>query len=579
MNAISKKIVRRVIPGDSALPDDLHPILKRIYAARQVQCLQELDYSLKHLLPYHRLKGIDTAVDLLEQGLRQGQRMLIVADFDTDGATSCALAMRILKQMGANNISYIVPNRFEHGYGLSPEIIDEAAKYDPDLIITVDNGISSNIGVDHAHALNIKVLITDHHLPAAVLPDADAIVNPQQRGDEFPSKCLAGVGVIFYVLLALRARLRECHWFEDNDRPPPNLAHYLDLVALGSVADMVPLDRNNRIIVARGLARIQSGQGNPGIQALLRVAGKTPATITATDLGFAIAPRLNAAGRLSDMSVGIETLLSDDRETVLSHAKQLDALNRERRKIQAGMQEQALAVIDQTMVESTNGSPTGICWFNPEWHAGIVGLVAGKLKDHFHRPAIIFARERDKLIKGSARSVAGIHIRDVIECIATRNPGLIIRFGGHAMAAGLTVAEEKFEAFQSAFYRVVPEFCDADLLSPDLLTDGELPADMLTVEFAGLLQANGPWGQAFPEPCFDGKFNIINQRLVAGKHLKLALKMNDCAPIVDAIAFNIHDQARPEPLNPIRVAYRLAIDDYQGQKSLQLIIEQLEPCP
>ncbi len=576
MDTPPRKIVRRTI--GRVLSGDLHPVLKRIYAARHVRSEQELDYSLKRLLPYHRLKGIDAATTLLEQGLRRQERMLIAADFDADGATSCALAVRVLKKMGARHIDYIVPNRFEHGYGLTPAIVDVAARLDPDLIITVDNGISSNAGVDHAHELKIKVLITDHHLPGSVLPDADAIVNPQQHGDEFPSKCLAGVGVMFYVLSALRARLREQNWFEENNLTEPNLAHYLDLVALGSVADMVPLDRNNRILVSQGLRRIQSGQCNPGIQALLHIAGRNADAITVADLGFAIAPRLNAAGRLTDMSVGIDTLLSEEPETALALARQLDTLNRERKKIQAGMQEQALTAMSRILAASPGDLPAGICRFHPDWHAGVVGLVAGKLKDRFHRPAIAFAREQDNLIKGSARSVMGVHIRDVLSRIATGTPGLINSFGGHAMAAGLTIQEENLEAFQSAFYNVVGEFCDNADLCSDLLTDGELPEDVLTVEFANLLQESGPWGQSFPEPCFDGEFDIINQRLLDGNHIKFTLKKNETTPVVDAIAFNVTDPVQDQQFARIHAAYRLDINDFRSRKSLQLIIEQFAPC-
>jgi single-stranded-DNA-specific exonuclease len=594
----SRRIVRR-ISAAAELSDLPHPVLARLYAARAVQHPGELDLSLERLLPPGALKHMDTAVALLAESLRAGQRILIVADFDADGATSCALAVRALRSMGAHDVRYVVPNRFEYGYGLTPEIVAVAAQQRPDLLITVDNGISSVEGVRAAKALGMRVLITDHHLPGAELPAADAIVNPNQPGDDFPSKNLAGVGVIFYVMLALRAHLRTTGWFDEKNIPEPNLARLLDLVALGTVADVVPLDHNNRILVAQGLKRINAslplpagegrGEGqaaqdctsSPGIRALLEVAGRKPGQLTASDLGFVVAPRLNAAGRLTDMSLGIECLLTENEAAAFEMAKQLDTLNRERRNIEAGMQEQALEALDKLLLDGNPGSspgqalPHGLCLFDESWHQGVIGILASRIKDRVHRPVIAFAKANDDEIKGSARSVPGLHIRDALDAVAAHHPGLLNKFGGHAMAAGLSLPRAHFETFRTAFAEEVARHLGADDLTGKVLTDGELLADDMTMELAQSLRAGGPWGQGFPEPLFDGQFEVLGSRVVGEKHLRLTLRHLQGRSI-EAIAFN-RAALQPPPGSRVEAAYRLDINSYQGNQTLQLVIEYLIP--
>ena len=568
----SRRIVRR-ITTTAKLSADLHPVLARLYAARAVQSVGELDLSLERLLPPDALKHMDAAVALLEASLRAGQRILIVADFDTDGATSCALAVRALRTMGAHDVRYVVPNRFEYGYGLTPEIVAVAAQQQPDLLITVDNGISSVEGVRAAKALGMRVLITDHHLPGAELPAADAIVNPSQPGDNFPSKNLAGVGVIFYVILALRAQLRTSGWFTEKNIPEPNLARMLDLVALGTVADVVPLDHNNRILVAQGLKRINQGQTVPGIRALLEVAGRATGRLAASDLGFVVAPRLNAAGRLTDMSLGIECLLTEDEATAFEMAKQLDTLNRERRTIEAGMQEQALGALDKLHLDGD--LPHGLCLFDETWHQGVIGILASRIKDRVHRPVIAFAKASDSEIKGSARSVPGLHIRDALDAVAAHHPGLLNKFGGHAMAAGLSLPRTHFETFRAAFAEEVARHLETDDLTGKVLSDGELIAEDITMELAQSLRAGGPWGQGFPEPLFDGQFEVIGSRVVGEKHLRLTLRQPQGCTI-EAIAFNRAAQ-QPSTGSRVEAAYRLDINSYQGNQTLQLVIEYLVP--
>lgn len=597
MNNGSRRIVRRALTTTS-LPTDLHPILARLYAARHVTCAQELDHSLERLLPPTLLLGIESAVRLLADALRNGKQILIVADFDADGATSCALGVRALQAMGAHKVLYVVPNRFEYGYGLTPEIVQVAAQYKPDLLITVDNGISSIEGVRTAKALGMQVLITDHHLPGTELPNADAIVNPNQPGDTFPSKNLAGVGVIFYVMLALRTHLRATGYFTEKNIPEPNLAQLLDLVALGTVADVVPLDHNNRILVAQGLKRInyglplhptlplppEAGRGeggsnhppqprlsSPGILALLKIAGRNPGSLIASDLGFVIAPRLNAAGRLTDMSLGIECLLADNEAAAFEMAKQLDTLNRERRNIEAGMQEQALAALDKL---NLNGSiPHGLCLFDESWHQGVIGILASRIKDRVHRPVIAFAKASDTEIKGSARSVPGLHIRDALDAVATRHPGLLNKFGGHAMAAGLTLPLAHFDQFRAVFAAEVARYLNEDDLTGKVLSDGELQAEDMTLELAQSLRAAGPWGQNFPQPMFDGQFEVISSRVVGEKHLRLTLRQPPGRSI-EAIAFN-HAAFPPCNGKSIEAAYRLDINNYQGNQTLQLVVDYL----
>lgn len=571
-----KTIVRRhLISGNGNLPEELHPVIRRLYQTRKVASADELNLSLDCLIPPERLKGIDQAVGLLVEALKHHKRILIVADFDADGATSCVLALRALRSFGAKNVRYIVPNRFEFGYGLTPGIVSLAAREEPDVIITVDNGITSVEGVAEARKLGIDVLVTDHHLPGNVLPAAAALVNPNQPGDGFPSKCLAGVGVIFYLMLALRACLRQMSWFVKANIPEPNLAKLLDLVALGTVADVVPLDYNNRILVAQGLKRIAQGTACLGIEALLRAGGRDPKRVATADLGFIVGPRLNAAGRLTDMSLGIECLLTDDPTDAQRMAGQLDLLNHDRRAIEADMQSQALMAIQKLQIES-QPLPRGLCLFDETWHQGVIGLVASRIKELTHRPVIAFAPSNDREIKGSARSVTGLHIRDALDAIAVRDPRLLNRFGGHAMAAGLTLNRADLEEFRAAFDEEVGRHLTEDDFSGKIFSDGPLSVDELTLSLAEQIRAAGPWGQGFPEPVFDGYFQVLNQRLVAGKHLKLTLRLPDHPTAIDAIAFNSAHDGKPPAYQNIRTAYKLDVNEFQGNRALQLIVDHLE---
>jgi single-stranded-DNA-specific exonuclease len=490
-----------------------------------------------------------------------------------------------LRAMGAAAVDFLVPNRFEYGYGLTPEIVAVAAQRGPDLIITVDNGISSIDGVAAANAAGMRVLITDHHLPGRELPAAAAIVNPNQPGCDFPSKCLAGVGVIFYVLSALRTELRKRSWFARQNIAEPNLADYLDLVALGTVADVVPLDYNNRILVQQGLRRIRAGRARPGIKALLEVANRVPQRVVSTDLAFAVGPRLNAAGRLDDMSLGIQCLLTDDPMLARDIAQQLDELNRDRRAIEADMQREALAALDSVHLGEASALPWGVCLYRADWHQGVIGILASRIKDRYHRPAIVFADADPsqglggEVIKGSARSIPGLHIRDALDTVATRHPGLLSKFGGHAMAAGLSLAREQFPAFEAAFDAVVREQLSADDLTAVLWSDGPLAAEQFTLELAQSLREGGPWGQHFPEPLFDGEFLLVQQRIVGERHLKMVLAdPQQPARILDAIAFHVDTRRWPNAgLEKVRVAYRLDINEWRGQQSVQLLVEYLEP--
>ncbi|TXH89660.1 MAG: single-stranded-DNA-specific exonuclease RecJ [Pseudomonas sp.] len=564
-------------PLPDTLPDlgQLPPLLTRLYAARGVRCAEELDKGLARLIPYQRLKGIDAAVELLVEALQQRQRILIVGDFDADGATASSVGVLGLRMLGAAHVDYLVPNRFEYGYGLTPEIVAVALQRQPDLLITVDNGISSVDGVAVARAAGLKVLVTDHHLPGPQLPAADAIVNPNQPGCEFPSKALAGVGVIFYVLLALRARLRELDWFARRGQVEPNLGELLDLVALGSVADVVPLDANNRILVHQGLARIRAGRARPGLKAILEVAGKRAERIGSTDLGFILGPRLNAAGRLDDMSLGIECLLCDDEALVRDMAQQLDELNRDRKAIEQGMQREALAQLRDLSLEDM---PFGLCLFEPDWHQGVIGILASRLKERYHRPAIAFADAGDGQLKGSARSVPGLHVRDALDAVAARHPGLISKFGGHAMAAGLSLPQEHYAAFAAAFDAEVRRQLSEDDLTGRLLSDGQLGAEEFHLELARALRQAGPWGQHFPEPLFHGVFQIISQRVVGDKHLKLVLKTECGSQTLDGIAFNVDRELWPNPnVRWVELAYKLDVNEYQGRESVQLLVAHLAP--
>ena len=573
---LNKKIINRDVPDGINLPDSIHPVLKRIYASRNIKSSEDLDYSLGSLIPYEELGGIDDAVILLQEMITQKKRILIVADFDADGATSCALAIRGLTAMGAEDVIYVVPNRFEHGYGLSPKIVDVALDHDPDLIVTVDNGISSISGVEHAKKNGIKVLITDHHLPGDKLPSADVIVNPQLKENKFPSKNLAGVGVIFYILLALRAKLKAENWFNEKNIKYPNLANLLDLVALGTISDLVPLDKNNRTMVAHGLKLMRKNKSKVGILAILNQSGRQLSTLTSGDLSFAIAPRLNAAGRLTDMSLGIECLLTDDKENATEMAKKLNQLNIERRQIQDNMEEQAFTEFEKYLQDTSKKIPHGICIYNQNWHQGVVGILAAKIKEKFNRPVIVFAQECQGILKGSARSITELHIKDVFDEIARLYPELILTFGGHAMAAGLTIEESQFDRFSDAFNKVVDRYISSDSLEDQCLTDGELSGDDFSLPLALAIQNAGPWGQSFPEPIFVGQFKILDKRVVGESHLKLKLQSRNNNTL-DAIAFNMTDDDWPSKLEQITSTYRLGINNYRGHSQIQLFIEHIEP--
>ncbi|WP_218814542.1 single-stranded-DNA-specific exonuclease RecJ [Rickettsiella endosymbiont of Dermanyssus gallinae] len=558
--------------------EGLHPVLARVYAARAIQSSAELDYRLSRLLHYQSLKGIEEAASILATALMQQQRLLVVGDFDSDGATSSALAVSALRSFGAQSVDYLVPNRFEYGYGLTPEIVAVAiSTKKPDLIITVDNGISSYEGVAAAKKAGLKVIITDHHLTGLSLPDADAIVNPQQADDQFSSKNLAGVGVIFYVMLALRHALRERQWFNPNTQPEPNMLQFLDLVALGTVADLVALDHNNRLMVYQGLQWIKAGKARPGIYALLKLAKREVDQLVASDFGFGVAPRLNAAGRLADMSLGVACLLANDPNEAYETALKLSALNEERRTIEEGMRREAFVALDKLIEQKPLGN--GICLFDPSWHQGIIGLLASRITERLHRPSIIFApSQQGDEIKGSARSIPGVHIRDVLEAIATREPQLIAKFGGHAMAAGLTLQRDALSRFSAAFQAELTHHLDADTLQGKCYTDGELDQQDFSLDLAEILRYQaGPWGQGFPEPLFEGRFNVLAQRLVGNKHLKMTLSLMESSQQLEAIAFNINLSDWPNHrAEQIMATYRLGVNYYQGRKRIQLIVETLE---
>ena len=541
----------------------LHPLLARLYASRGVTDKAELDYELKSLLPPTTLTHTSDAARILADAIEAEAKLLIIGDYDCDGATATAVGVRALKMLGAD-VDFLLPDRFKLGYGLSPEIVDVAAQQSPDLIITVDNGIASIEGVDRARQLGIATLITDHHLPGESLPEADCIVNPNQPGCDFPSKCIAGVGVMFYVMLALRAELRERGFFAD--KPEPNFASLLDLVALGTVADVVRLDRNNRILVSQGLKRMRAGQLQPGLAALFKAAGRDPKKATAMDLGFILGPRLNAAGRLADMRLGVECLLTEDATRALQIAQQLDALNRERREIESGMQESALILLESLAADD---AAPGIALFDESWHEGVVGILASRIKDKLHRPVFAFAPGEGGIVKGSGRSIPGLHLRDALDLVAKRAPGLLVRFGGHAMAAGATLREGNFAQFSAVFAQVASELLDPAALTRTLETDGNLEGGYLSLEAARLLE-NEIWGQGFPAPLFCDDFDVEQQRVLKEKHLKLRLRKGNSR--IDAIQFNFATQ----PGHRTRAAYRLAINEYMGVESPQLMIEHLD---
>ena len=554
----------------------MHPVLARLYAARRIRSAEELDYGPARLLAPTLMKSIGAAACLLADAIAAGQRILIVADYDADGATACAVGVRALRSMVGNSgasVGYLVPDRFKLGYGLTPELVDLAAsRGKPDLLITVDNGIASVEGVARAKELGIATLITDHHLPGPELPAAECIVNPNQPGCGFPSKALAGVGVMFYVMLALRSELRKRNFFAAGEEP--NLGALTDLVALGTVADVVPLDANNRNLVAQGLKRLRAGHGKPGLAALLHAAGRAVREASSFDLGFVIGPRLNAAGRLTDMSLGIECLITDDEARAANLAQDLDRLNRERRKIEGAMLEQATAFL-KNFSENDRGST----FFHPDWHQGVVGIVASRLKDRLHRPVICFARGDDAggegLLKGSGRSIPGLHLRDCLDLVSKRAPGTILRFGGHAQAAGLTLREKDYEAFAAAFEQALDECLPAEARLHTLETDGSLDAPHVTLDVAQMLEAQ-IWGQGFPQPLFCDTFTVETQRMVGERHLKLALSRGGRR--YDAIAFNaLERQLAPAAgRSTVRAAYRLAVNEFNGLRNVQINVEHLE---
>lgn len=567
------QIHRRVAEVSASLAGSaLHPLLQRIYAGRGITDMGELALGLGELLPPDALLGTAEAASMLADAIEGDARVVVVGDFDADGATSSALAVDVLRQMGLREVSYLVPNRFEFGYGLSPEIVALAAERGPDLIVTVDNGISSHEGVAVARELGISVLVTDHHLPGAELPAADVIVNPNQPACSFPSKSLAGVGVMFYVLMALRAELRRRGWFDDSGHTEPNLGDALDLVALGTVADVVPLDHNNRILVAAGLARMRAGRARPGIAALFEVAGRDITQASSSGLGFIAGPRLNAAGRLDDMSLGIECLLSQSTLVARPQAQRLDELNRERRQIEQGMEQEALARLEHLQVASEQ-TPYALSVYDAGFHQGVVGIVASRLKERFHRPTIVFADAGEGQLKGSGRSLPEVHLRDVLDRVASQHPGLISKFGGHAMAAGLSLDATNFDLFTDAFNHAVAEALGHQPPAPSFDSDGDLAAGDFALETAEALRNAGPFGQKFPEPMFDGSFEVLDKRIVGERHLKLRLQ-REGQPI-EAIAFNIDPLDWQAPVDRIGALYHLEVNEFRGRRTPQLRLSEL----
>lgn len=572
--------IKRRDVGDSSHLDFIsQPLLQRIYASRGISKATDLEYQLKNLLAPNTLKDTDKAAALLLDAIIHNKKITIVGDFDADGATSTALSMLTLRRFGAKQVDYIVPNRFDFGYGLSTPIVDIAHSQGTQLIMTVDNGISSIEGVARAKELGIAVVVTDHHLAGDSLPIADAIVNPNQPDCSFESKNLAGVGVAFYVMLALRALMRTQNYFAQYGVAEPNMAEFLDIVALGTVADVVVLDNNNRILVEQGINRIKAGRCRVGIVALLEIAKRNISRCVASDMGFAIGPRLNAAGRLDDMSLGIECLITDNYQHAREIASELDGFNKDRREIEAGMQQEALAIIEKLPFSQGDGDiPYAFALFHPEWHQGVSGIVASRIKEKFHRPVIVFADSGDGELKGSGRSIEGFHLRDLLERINTIAPELIIKFGGHAMAAGLSIKQDSFERFAQLFEQLAQQTLTQEQLSGKIMSDGELSAPDFTIDLAAQLRDGGPWGQGFPEPCFDGKFQIVQQRIVGEKHLKLVLSLEHSNTVIDAIAFNVDTLTWPNPnIEWAHVAYKLDINEFRNKLSLQLMVENIAP--
>lgn len=572
---MNKLIKRREVPKGHSVSENA--LLDRLYRARHIQHSQELDRTLKSMLNPNHLYGIEQGVDLLVKAYQTQKKIVIVGDFDADGATSTALSVLALRQLGFQNVGYLVPNRFEQGYGLSVPVAEMALEKGVELLMTVDNGVSSLEGVAFLKEKGVEVLVTDHHLPPECLPPADAIVNPNLAQCGFPSKSLAGVGVAFYLMLALRAKFREMGIF--NEKTQPNFSELLDLVALGTVADVVPLDQNNRILVHQGLMRIQAKYCRPGIVALAEVANRNLEQMSTSDLGFSIGPRLNAAGRLDNMSLGVELLLAENMQTARELALDLDQLNQTRKEIEAGMKLEALEIC-RKLTALYNEPPMGIALYQSDWHQGVLGIVSSRLKDLYHRPVIAFAQDSEGILKGSARSIEGLHMRDLLERIHTQYPEMILKFGGHAMAAGLSIREDGFSTFQQVFNQTVADWLGEAHLQQVIWTDGELGENELTLETAELLKSAGPWGQAFPEPCFDGEFNILEQRAIGQNqnHLKMLIEPKQGGPLLDAIAFNIDTRLYPDlSIKQARLAYQLDINEFRGHRSVQLRVNYIEP--
>ena len=577
MSADIRTIQQRPIVSGQALDGaEIDPLLQRIFASRGVTDPQQIQYQLGNLENPNQLKGISEATALLEEALRKHQRILIIGDYDADGATSTAVVVLALRALGATFVDYLAPNRFEYGYGLTPGIVELASGRSPDLIITVDNGISSIDGVAAAKALGIKVLVTDHHLAGPALPAADAIVNPNQPGCLFNSKAIAGVGVAYYLMIALRGRLRLSGWFDELEVAQPNLADLLDLVALGTVADVVSLDSNNRILVEQGLRRIRAGRARPGLLALIELGNRNVSNLVSQDLGFAVGPRLNAAGRLDDISLGIECLLTDDPNLAMDMAKQLDQLNQDRKQIEQGIQQEAMQILNGMQLDSTEDLPLGICLYDESWHSGVIGIVASRVKDRVHRPVITFGKVSETEIKGSGRSVEAVHIRDLLERIATQNPGLIQKYGGHAMAAGLSIAPENYKVFAELFDQAVRDTVNEQQLQAIVMTDGELDGPHLNLQTADALRNAGPWGSGFPEPLFDGEFRLEKQKIVGERHLKFRAIEPRSGLAIEAIAFNVDLDSWPSTSDRARLAYRLDVNEYRGNRTAQLVCDYLE---
>lgn len=576
------EIQRRPDVDISILPDSIPVLLRRLYISRGVSDVAQLEKAAKGLHSYQQLAGIDPAVELLFEAIEQQKRIIVVGDFDADGATSSALSVLALRMLGSRNVDYLVPNRFEDGYGLSPEVVDQAIEIGAEVIMTVDNGVSSISGVQYAKDNNIKVLVTDHHLPGSELPNVDAMVNPNLNECGFPSKALAGVGVAFYLMMALCVYMRKRNWFAEQGMAEPKLMELIDLVALGTVADVVPLDENNRILVHQGLQRIRAGKARPGIQALIEIAKRDARKLVASDFGFALGPRINAAGRLDDMSFGVELLMSDNLHAARRMASELDGLNQTRKDIEEGMKQEAMAFCERLQISDKAALPYGLALFQRDWHQGVIGILASRIKDKFHRPVIAFADGGEGTIKGSCRSIQGLHMRDALDRIDTQNPGLILKFGGHAMAAGLTIMEKDFERFSKLFDEVVREELGDTALKGIILSDGELTPEEFSMHTAEQIRAGGPWGQAFPDPVFDGEFKVLHQKLVGEKHLKLMVepmhKGFGTNIMLDAIAFNVDLRRWPDAsVKTVTLAYKLDINEFRGNQSLQLMVDHIEP--